>query len=64
MKIKCEECQKNVSKKVIALNKKLVSRNTKQFLCIECLAKFFHTTVEALNEKIKQFEEEGCELFL
>ena len=64
MKIKCEECQKKVSKKVIALKKKLLSRHTKQFLCIECLANFFQTTVEALNEKIKQFEEEGCELFL
>lgn len=64
MKIKCEACQRNITKKIKALNKKLISRNTKQFLCIECLANFLQTTVEDLNEKIKQFEEEGCELFL
>lgn len=64
MKIKCENCGKDVIKKHQALNKKLISRKTKQFLCIDCLAEFLQTTVDDLNEKIKQYEEEGCVLFL
>ncbi|MCM1259858.1 MAG: hypothetical protein NC182_02750 [Prevotella sp.] len=64
MKIKCEECRKDVTKKIQALNKKLISRHTKQFLCIDCLARFLQTSVEELRDKIKQFEEEGCDLFL
>lgn len=64
MKIMCENCSKPVVKKIQALNKKMISRNTKQFLCLDCLAKFLQTTPEELKEKIKQFEEEGCSLFV
>lgn len=62
--ITCEECGKNVTKNEQGLNKKLISRSTKQFLCIKCLAKYLQTTEDELNEKVKQFKEEGCTLFL
>ena len=64
MIIMCEECSKKINKTEKGLNKKLISKDTKQFLCINCLARYLHTTVEELEEKAKQFKEEGCTLFL
>lgn len=60
----CDECSCKVEKKIVALNKKLISRNMKQFLCINCLANYLGTSTEELDNKIKQFVEEGCELFI
>lgn len=60
---KCIECRKNLTKDEIALNKKLISKNTKQFLCMDCLSAFLNTDREILEDKIVQFKEEGCTLF-
>lgn len=60
----CDKCGKVLSKDEIALTKKLISRNAVEFLCIECLASYLGTTKEALIEKIEQFKDEGCELFI
>ena len=60
----CEHCGKKITKTEKGLNKKLISKETKQFLCLNCLAKYLNTTVEELEEKIQQFKEEGCTLFL
>ena len=62
--MKCDKCGKELSKNEIALTKKLISRNAVEFLCIECLAFYIGTTVEELEDKIEQFKEEGCGLFL
>ena len=63
-KIKCEYCDKALHKEEIALNKKLISSKTKQFLCFDCLSIHLETTVAELKEKIEEFKEEGCTLFL
>lgn len=47
----------------IALNKKLLGKATKQFLCIPCLSEYLKTDPEILLEKIEQFKDEGCTLF-
>jgi len=60
---KCLECNKNLTKDEIGLNKKMLGRNTKQFLCLECLSNYLNTDTEILIEKIEQFKEEGCTLF-
>ena len=60
----CDKCGKELSKDEIALTKKLISRNAVEFLCMECLASYIGTTVEELEDKIEQFKEEGCGLFL
>ena len=62
--VKCEYCDLSLCKDEIALNKKLISKNTKQFLCFNCLANHLDTSVEELKEKIEEFKEEGCTLFL
>lgn len=60
----CTECKKKLDKNDIGLNKKLLGRQIKQFMCIDCLSVFLGTSVKELKEKIKFFKEEGCNLFL
>ena len=61
---KCYYCQKELSKDDIGLCKKLLGKKIKQFFCREHLAEVMDTDVEALTEKIEQFKEEGCTLFM
>lgn len=60
---KCMNCQRSLIKDEIALNKKLLGKATKQFLCLGCLSEYLNTDQEILLEKIEQFKEEGCTLF-
>ena len=61
---KCYYCQKELSKDDIGLCKKLLGKKIKQFFCREHLAEVLDIDVETLTEKIEQFKEEGCTLFL
>ncbi len=63
MKI-CINCSRNLTKDEAALNKKMLGKKTKQFLCLSCLGEYLNTDQEILLEKIEQFKEEGCTLFL
>ena len=60
----CTNCSKNLEKDEIALCKKLLGKKTKQFLCIECLGDYLNTDKELMLQKIEQFKEEGCTLFM
>lgn len=60
----CCNCKKVVIKDDVALCKKLLGKKTKQFMCRKCLSEFLGTEEEALTEKIQQFKEEGCTLFV
>lgn len=64
MKKKCYLCGKeHLTKNEIALTKKLIDRDTKVFYCINCLAEYLEVDVEILIAKIKEFKEQGCDLF-
>ena len=64
-KISCVSCHKyNLDKDTIALNKKLLGKNIENFYCMDCLADYLNTTIEDLQDKIEEFKEEGCTLFL
>ena len=60
---KCCRCDKPVSVNVIGLNKRLLGRHISRFMCLDCLATFFHTTPDALQAKIEAFRDDGCPLF-
>lgn len=64
MKEKCGKCGKPITKDEKALNKKLISKRVKEFQCLCCLAEYLDTSEENLLEKMEQFKEEGCTLFL
>lgn len=61
---KCYLCEKVLNKDAVGLNQKLFDRNISRFMCIECLAVHLDVSVEELNEKIDEFKEQGCTLFL
>lgn len=64
MKIKkCKLCDADLQKDWIALHKKILDANAKEFYCISCLADTFGCDVDELNIKIEEFKEEGCTLF-
>lgn len=61
---KCTSCEKEVlSKDEVGLTKKLISKETEMFYCIDCLADYLGVTTEELQDKIEEFKEEGCTLF-
>ncbi len=64
MQDKCIVCKKTTTFNEIGLSKKLLGRNTTEFLCIDCLAKKFNCTTTLLNEKIEYFKSQGCTLFI
>ena len=61
---KCYICKCELKKDDIVLCKKLLGKNTKQFFCKEHLAEVLDVDEETLYEKLQQFKDEGCTLFL
>lgn len=59
----CVNCSRKLTKDETALSKKMLGKNTKQFLCLACLSEYLNTDKDILIEKIERFKEEGCTLF-
>ena len=60
----CAACARSLTRDEIALTKKLINRGARSFLCLSCLARRFDVSENILKEKIIQFREMGCTLFL
>lgn len=60
---KCVKCGKTVTSDEAALCKKLISRATEKYMCLDCTAEYFDVTKELLEDKIKQYKALGCTLF-
>ena len=60
----CCECGKTLKKDEIALTQKLIDIDTEEFYCLECLAEYIGCSAQDLKEKIQEFKEQGCTLFL
>jgi len=63
MKKLCLTCKSELNKDEIALNKKLINRNMKDFYCIKCLSKHLEIPEELLRQKIIDYKNQGCGLF-
>ena len=61
--LNCKQCDSILSKDIIALNKKLLGRTIKIYLCLDCLADYLGATTDDLLIKIEDFKEQGCKLF-
>lgn len=48
----------------MSLTKKLMDQDAEEFYCLSCMADTIGCTVEDLKEKIVEFKEQGCALFL
>ena len=60
----CYQCSKELSHNEIGIYKKLINRGAEEFLCKHCLAQKLKVTPELLDEKILQFKNQGCTLFV
>lgn len=61
----CIACgKKPLSKDEIGINKKLLGEQVENFYCMDCLADYLEVETQDLLDKIEEFKEEGCKLFL
>ena len=60
----CRVCGKKLDNDDIGITKKLINRGATEFMCVDCLAAHFRVTPEDIREKIRQFREQGCTLFV
>ena len=65
MQVDCVICGKeHLEKDTIGINKKMLGENIDNFYCMDCLAEYLGCTVQELLDKIEEFKEEGCKLFM
>lgn len=65
MKVDCVICGKErLDKDTIGINKKLLGESINIFYCMDCLAEYLGCNVQDLLDKIEEFKEEGCKLFM
>ena len=65
MKNNCVMCGKeHLNKDTIGINKKLLGEDIENFYCLDCLAEYLGCTVDELLDKIEEFKEAGCKLFV
>lgn len=63
--IECVICGRmHLDKDTIGINKKLLGTSIDNFYCMDCLAEHLECTVDELLDKIEEFKEEGCTLFI
>ena len=61
----CVMCGKDhLNKDTIGINKKLLGEDIESYYCLDCLAEYLGCTVDELLDKIEEFKEEGCKLFV
>ena len=63
-KKECIKCGRGLAFDEIALHRKLLGKTLTEHMCISCMAGHFKVTEELLKEKIVQFKEMGCLLFV
>lgn len=63
MKNPCVICGAETTFNERGLCRKYLSRETDRFFCLPCLSVQLQTTEEALKERIRWFQEQGCHLF-
>lgn len=59
----CKECGRELCADEISLNLKLISRQAHDYYCKSCIAKYFGCNESVIDNKIRQFKENGCLLF-
>lgn len=60
----CARCGKELTRDETGLSRKLISRATTIFFCIDCLAAEYRISAAQLREMIEHFRQAGCTLFL
>ena len=61
--LRCRRCEKPLSGDEIGLHKKIWDRRDTEYYCLTCLAERLRCEPALLENKIRQFREQGCVLF-
>lgn len=59
----CSRCGRELTRDETGLSRKLISRATTVFFCLDCLGKEYHLERSQLLELIEHFRAAGCTLF-
>lgn len=59
----CQQCGRELSRDEIGLSCKLISRDRKTCLCLDCLGNRFRVSREQLTDMIEHFRRAGCTMF-
>ena len=59
----CKDCGRPLTRDEVAVTKKLINRGAMEFMCVDCLARWFEVTPQDIEERIRHFRETGCTLF-
>lgn len=62
--ILCRDCGRTLTKDEVGLSKKIISVDTEEFLCLNCMSESLGCEIEDLIVKIDEFKEQGCTLFI
>ena len=63
--VDCFVCgEKKLAHNIIGLNKKLIGKTVLKFHCLQCLAEYLDVSADDLEERIQEFKDAGCNLFL
>lgn len=62
----CCDCGKSLARNEIALSRKLLdlAPDSEELYCLPCLARYFDCSENYLKNKIQEFKEQGCTMFL
>lgn len=60
----CPRCGKTLSTNEIGISLRLLGRDGSRLLCRECLAAELKVEPDVIDQKIRQFKNQGCPLFV
>jgi len=60
----CADCSAALENDEVALSKKLFDKDISTFYCLNCTAGIIGCETSDLKDKIQEFKEQGCTLFL
>ena len=61
----CVACgKKPLSRDEIGITKKLTGLKARDFYCLDCLANYLDADRQDILDKIEEFKNEGCRLFV
>lgn len=61
---RCIRCDAPLFRDDIGANRKFLGRALREFMCRECLSRELRVPRQLIDQKIQQFKEEGCTLFM
>lgn len=61
--MKCARCGRELTRDETGISRKLISRATQVFYCLDCLSVEFSTDRQTLEDMIERFRKAGCTLF-